>query len=102
MGGLIGNLGLFPFMRRLNYYDLDDINLESGIYGINNTGERKNAPSNDSSGIHLGMIIIFNGKGMSLGGNPVVQIAVEYMANSIKIRTYWSTRWYEWVQISTL
>lgn len=102
VGGLIGNLGLFPFMRRLNYYDLDDINLESGIYGINNTGERENAPSNDSSGIHLGMIIIFNGKGMSLGGNPVVQIAVEYMANSIKIRTYWSTRWYEWVQISTL
>ena len=102
LGELMNSLGLFPFMRRLNYYDLDDINLESGIYGINNTGGRKDAPSNDSTGISLGMIIIFNGKGMSLGGNPVVQIAVEYMANSIKVRTYWSTKWYEWVQIATL
>lgn len=99
MGGLIGNLGLFPFMRRLDFYDLDNINLESGIYGINNTGDRNNAPSNDSTGIHLGMVIIFNGKGKSLGGDPIVQIAIEYTGKSIKVRTYWSTKWYEWVQI---
>lgn len=94
------NLGLFPFMKRLNYYDLDDITLASGIYGINNTGGRENAPSNDSSGIELGIIIIFNGRGLSLGGDPVVQIAVEYMAKKIKVRTNWATMWHDWVTIS--
>ena len=100
LGGLLDNLGLFPFMKRLNYYDIDDITLASGIYGINNTGGHENAPSNDSSGIKLGIIIIFNGRGLSLGGDPVVQIAVEYMAKKIKVRTYWATMWYDWVTIS--
>lgn len=98
----MNSLKLFPFMRRLDYYDLNDINLESGIYGINNTGGRNDAPSNDSTGISLGMIIIFNGKEMSLGGNPILQIAVEYRSKIIKVRSYWSTVWNEWVQIATL
>lgn len=87
-------------MKRLNYYDLDDITLASGIYGINNTGGRENAPSNDSSGIKLGMIIIFNGRGLSLGGDPIVQIAVEYTTNIINIRSYWSSKWYNWRSVS--
>lgn len=98
MGGLIGKLGLFPFMKRLNHYDLNDVSLESGIYGLNFSFE--NAPSNESSQVGTGMIIIFNGKGLSFGGDPILQIAVNYIGEVIRFRTNWVGIWYDWKTIS--
>lgn len=95
----MNSLGLFPFMKRLDFYDLDNINLESGIYGLNNS-INNNAPSNNSSGILLGAVLIFNGNNLSIGGNPIVQIVVDYSIKTIKIRTYWVTKWYDWKSVS--
>ena len=98
MGGLIGNLGLFPFMNRLDLYDLNNMNLGSGIYGLNNTNN-DNSPSNNNSGIILGTVIIFNGNGLSGGGNPIVQIIIEYTGVRTKYRTNWVGNWNDWKQI---
>lgn len=90
----MANLRLFPFMKRLDYYDLENVNLESGIYGLNSA--YANAPSNETSKVGSGMIIIFNGKGLSIGGNPILQIAIDYIGNTMKFRTNWTGEWYDW------
>lgn len=101
IGVLLGNLQQYPFMKRINRYDLNDHTLPSGIYGINTTNQSDYTPENNTSGIPLGVAIIFEGNGLSLGGNPVVQIVIDYLGNSIRYRTWFIDHWNEWKTINT-
>lgn len=76
--------------RTTTNYDMDDTALPSGLYSINKglTGIR------NTSGIDHGMLVVFNGKGLSNGGSPIMQIVMGLSA--IKCRLYWLRSWGEW------
>ena len=93
MGGLIG-FDFTVFKNRDNgSYDMNDKNLPSGMYGINADGMNI---TNNNSGINYGSLLVFNGKDLSIGGNPIIQIAVEMYGATVKLRTCWGSTFKSW------
>lgn len=85
--------GMFVQMmlrRTTTNYDMDDTELPSGLYSVNKglTG------IHNSSGIDHGMLVVLNGKGLSNGGSPIMQIVMGLGA--IKFRLCWLRSWGEW------
>mgnify|MGYP000693606359 CR=1 FL=1 len=99
VGGLIG-FDSTVFKNRANgSYDMNDKDLPSGMYGINADGINI---TNNNSGINYGSLLVFNGKDLSIGGNPIIQIAVEMYGNIVKLRTCWGkTSFNSWIVIYT-
>ena len=78
-------------IRREGNFDFDDTTLPSGIYSISRAG---GSPTGENwSGIEDGMLIVYNGAGLSYGGNPKVQVAISYNGLTIKFRVCWSGSW---------
>lgn len=78
---------------RRNAIDLDTT-IESGVYGINKE-ITKNTPVAYGS-----LIVFFTGSNTALGGNPIVQVAVNETASIIKIRSSWLGQWASWKSIT--
>lgn len=97
MGELIG-FDSTVFKNRANgSYDMNDKDLPSGMYGINADGMNI---TNNNSGINYGSLLVFNGKDLSIGGNPIIQIAVEMYGNIVKLRACWGTTSFKsWIVI---
>ena len=93
--GLVG-LDLYHdmFTTRYNWaYDMNDVTLKTGVYGINADG---GTVSNNTSGVSFGMLIVFNGQYTAIGGNPIFQIAISN-GGSYKTRFKWaSDGWTTW------
>lgn len=85
------------FMKRYkDSYDMNDISLPSGIYGIHFDYSIKN----NTTGFSLGSLIIINGTGLSHGGDPICQLAISNNG-TIRYRIYWFGDWSLWKQITT-
>lgn len=93
VGGLIG---IFKF-HNITGYDVNDLNLENGIYGINKDG---NITLNYPKGIEYGTLIHFVGIGISpkLATNNGIQIAIS-TTKKIAFRLLWDS-WGEWIYIN--
>lgn len=84
VGGLIG---IFKF-HNITGYDVNDLNLENGIYGINKDG---NITLNYPKGIEYGTLIHFVGIGISpkLATNNGIQIAISTTKKiAFRLRNY--------------
>ncbi|MDD6016602.1 MAG: pyocin knob domain-containing protein [Prevotellaceae bacterium] len=82
----------------------DDFNnyVDSGVWGYNAqiVGQLPSANSPGSS-YKLGSLIVFHPVGTSAGGgNPVVQIYVQYNCSAVFIRTKWVNEWSGWKQVA--
>lgn len=92
-----GNISITDLFQSVFYTSGENVesNIDdytsSGIYGIN----RDFWPDTDAP-IAFGCLLVFNGKGLAGGGNPIVQIAIDHSAENIKIRVYWIRSWYPW------
>ncbi len=93
VGGLIG---VFKF-HNITGYDVNDLNLENGTYGINKDG---GATLNCPKDIVYGTLIHFVGIGISpkFATNNGIQIAIS-TTKKIAFRLLWGS-WGEWIYIN--
>ena len=91
--GLMSNMLDF---KNISNYDMNDLTLRNGIYGISKDGNI----SNNTSGINYGCLLNATGKNVSIlfNANCGFQLAIDQSGSSVKIRALWGT-WKEWLTI---
>lgn len=82
--------------KNISNYDMNDLTLRNGIYGIS----KDTNISNNTSGIDYGCLLNATGKDVSIifNGNCGFQLAIGHSGDSVKIRVLWGT-WKEWLTI---
>ena len=82
--------------KNISNYDMNDLTLRNGIYGISKDGNI----SNNTSGINYGCLLNATGKNVSIlfNANCGFQLVIDQSGNSVKIRALWGT-WKEWLTI---
>jgi|SRR5690554_6296700 len=81
--------------------DVDDLTLKSGIYAFNNYLPLAKA-LNTPAGAMYGVLLVFNGTGIPVGGAPVVQIIIPDNATIIYLRLRWDTTSTPWRKLTTI
>ena len=82
--------------KNISEYDMNDLTLRNGIYGISKDANI----SNNTSGINYGCLLNATGKNVSIlfNANCGFQLAIDQSGASVKIRALWGT-WKEWLTI---